>query len=544
MNCYKLNANLLALGCLIAMGWSQHAVAAASTPQRTQPNILFIPVDDLKPMLGCYGDKTIKTPHIDRLAARGMVFLNNHCQQAVCGPTRASLMTGLYPDTTRVYDLATRMRDMNPDILSTPQYFRLMGYETTGVGKTYDSRCVDKKLDEPSWSIPYSQGGENTVYAKESGMPVYGYQNPATKRLNEKATSLAAEEKKKSNGRSENEIFQSIPGSRPPYECMEVPDNAYPDGAVTLGILKVMEKLAAGKKPFFLSVGYQKPHLPFVAPKKYWDMYDPEKLPLAEFRQMPENAPELGYQPGWELRNMYSDVPDDKVLPEKLQRTLIHGYHASVSYTDAQIGILLDKLDELGIADKTIICLWGDHGWHLGDHNIWCKHTNFEQATRAPLIIVAPKAKNAGKKTAAPTEFVDVFPTLCELAGLKVPGHLSGKSLVPLMEGTGDKVKDFALSQYYRVYQGANYMGYALRDERYRYVAWYKIKDSAAWQNKKRDFGMEETPAFTELYDYETDPLEARSLAGAPEQSKRVANYERLLQQKIKDIAACKVNSK
>lgn len=507
-------------------------------------NVLFIPIDDLKPMLGCYGDTTIKTPNIDRLANRGMVFMNNHCQQAICGPTRASLMTGLYPDTTRVYDLSTRMRDMNPDILTIPQYFRQMGYETTGLGKTYDDRCVDEKLDAPSWSIPYdaSQVGGELVFAEKASRAPFEYQHPETVRLYRKASKSLAEASKNGEKKDANSFYHSVPGSRPAFESMDVPDNAYFDGAMTLGAMKAMEKLAAGKKPFFLSVGYLKPHLPFTAPKKYWDLYDPEAIPVAEFMKMPEGAPGLGYQPGWELRQMYTGVPEDEILPEDYQRTLVHGYMACVSYIDGQIGLLLDKLDELGIADNTIICLWGDHGWHLGDHNMWCKHSNFEQATRSPLIIAAPGLKRQGVRTSAPTEFVDIFPSLCELAGLEVPSHLPGKSLVPLMDGREKQVKAFALSQYDRMHEGRAYMGYAVRDERFRYVGWYKIKDQQAWWKKKRDFGLTEEPAFVELYDYRNDRLETQNLATHPEHAGRIAMYQQKLREKLLDITACAVN--
>jgi arylsulfatase A-like enzyme len=450
-------------------------------------------------------------------------------------------MTGLYPDTTRIYDLATKMRDMNPNILTIPQYFRQMGYETTGLGKTYDSRCVDKKLDEPSWSIPYSTRGENMILTEGYESPQYAFQNPETKRLNKAADDLYQQEKKNPNGRSEKEIIKSSPGARPAYECYDVPDDAYYDGARTAGAIKLLEKLAAADKPFFLSVGYQKPHLPFVAPKKYWDLYDPAKIELAEYIQMPKDAPIIGYQPGWEIRGMYSDVPADDVFPEEYQRKLIHGYMACVSYIDAQVGRLLDKLDELGIADNTIICLWGDHGWHLGDHNIWCKHTNFEQGTRSPLIMAAPWTKTKGKSTTAPTEFVDIFPSLCDLAGLEIPSHLPGKSLVPLMDGKSRKIKDFAFSQYPRTPSGKVYMGYALRDDRYRYIAWYKVKNERAYYQKQPGFGMEERPAYIELYDYETDPLETRNLVNDADQAARVAAYEKALQKKITEIATCKV---
>ncbi|MDF7822709.1 sulfatase [Pontiellaceae bacterium B12227] len=530
------------LSLLILITAVERASALAAAQPKIRPNVLFIPIDDLKPMLACYGDDSIKTPNIDRLAERGMVFLNNHCQQAVCGPSRASLMTGLYPDTTRIYDLSTKMRDMNPDILTIPQYFRQMGYETTGLGKTYDSRCVDKMLDEPSWSIPYSKHGENMLIAKGYESPQYAFQDPETRRLNKAADDLYRQEKKKKEGRSEKETILSSPGSRPAFECCDVPDDAYYDGARTAGAMKLLEKLAAADKPFFLSVGYQKPHLPFVAPKKYWDLYDPAEIELADYMKQPEGAPSIGYQPGWELRGMYSDVPKDDMLPEEYQRNLIHGYMACVSYIDAQIGRLLNQLDELGIADSTIICLWGDHGWHLGDHNMWCKHSNFEQGTRSPLIMAAPGMKAKGMKTQAPTEFVDIFPTLCDLAGLEIPSHLPGKSLAVLMDGKAEKVREFALSQYPRTPSGKVYMGYALRDERYRYVAWYKVLDEKVYKAKRPGFGMETEPAFIELYDYKKDPLETRNISGSPEQAQRVAVYEKALQQKIAEIAPCKVN--
>jgi arylsulfatase A-like enzyme len=522
------------------------ALLSAASQAADRPNILFIPVDDLKPMLGCYGDAAIKTPHIDRLAERGMVFLNSHCQQAICGPTRASLMTGLYPDTTRVYDLFTKMRDMNPDVLTLPQYFRQMGYETTGVGKTYDNRCVDPQLDAPSWSIPYyaSEVGGAPVWAEGASRVSFGYQHPETVRLFRQAGKILSEAGRNGQKVDANAVYHSVPGSRPAYESMDVPDNAYFDGAMTLGALNAIENLAAGEKPFFLSVGYLKPHLPFNAPKKYWDLYDPETISVSDFMEMPEGAPQLGYQPGWELRMMYTGVPEDQRLPEDYQRKLIHGYMACVSFVDAQIGLLLDKLDETGIAGNTIICLWGDHGWHLGDHNIWCKHSNFEQATRSPLIIAAPGLKKAGDRSGAPTEFVDIFPTLCELAGLDIPAHLPGKSLVPLMAGTEETVKDFALSQYQREHRGVPYMGYAVRDERFRYIGWYKINDVKAWRTQKRDFGLAEEPAFVELYDYETDPLETRNLAQNPEQAARIRAFKKKLRHRLAGIKACAVNDR
>lgn len=499
------------------------SAAAEKTPKR--PNILFIPVDDLKPLLGCYGDKTAITPNIDRLAKRGLVFLNAQCQQAICGPTRASIMTGLYPDTTRVYDLKTKMRDMNPDVLTLPQYFKNNGYETTGIGKTYDSRCVDSALDKPSWSIPYKKGVAK--YNPDYPRPFIGYQNPETKKI---ARKVMQELRKAENGKNKNagvKSFSKTPGSRPPTECFDIPDDSYRDGATANSVMEIMEELAKGEKPFFLSVGFLKPHLPFVAPKKYWDLYDRSKLAVSPFQDMPKNGIQMAFQPGWELRGQYSDIPKDKKLPKKLQLELIHGYYACVSYVDAQVGKLLDKLDELGIADNTIICLWGDHGWHLGDHSMWCKHSNFEQAVRVPLIISVPNMKAKGKTTNSVVGFIDVFPTLCQLADLPIPKQLQGLSLVPILNDPEASVKEVQMSQYPRYYERKKYMGYTLRSKTHRYVAWIK-------EDKLKDKNIPNTPDFEELYDYTKDPLEKENIAQKSENSKLINYFHQKLMECMK----------
>ena len=482
---------------------------------RAKYNVLMIPVDDLKPLLGCYGNKDILTPNIDRLAARGTVFLNNACQQAVCGPTRASLMTGMYPDHTGVWDLKTRMRDVNPDILSMPQYFIQNGYETTGLGKTYDTRCVDKKRDAPSWSIPY--GSERFEYNPATPKPVRGYLRPETQEA-QKRGRAAIKGKKFRSGSARNRAIAKVAGemAAPATECMDVPDDAYGDGALAAAGCRQLEKLAAGSKPFFLSVGFHKPHLPFVAPKRYWDLYDRDKIALAPFQEHSKNAVEIAYHTSGELRS-YSNMPDTGDFPTEQQAELIHGYRACVSYVDAQIGKLLDKLDALGLTDKTVVCLWGDHGWHLGDHAMWCKHSNFEQAVRAPLIVAAP-GQPVGRKTDAPTAFVDVFPTLCDLAGLSVPKHLPGKSLVPLIADPSGSVREASLSQYPRRIDGQPVMGYTLRDRRYRYVKWLQMNFRAG-ERKGLLVGHE-------LYDYETDPHETVNQADNPEFTAVVARFE------------------
>lgn len=293
---------LFVILCLCALG----TAPVFATP----PNVLFIAIDDLKPMLGCYDDPDVLSPNIDRLAERGTVFLNNACQQAICGPSRASLMTGLYPDSTRVFDLQTRMRDVNPSILTLPEYFQKQGYATTGTGKIYDPRCVDQQLDAPSWSIPYRRSTAG-FYSKATGAPYNGFHDPRV-RVNHQAIkkTMQAEGVAKENAQAYKRLEAQSPDGKPVFECLEVnvPDDAYHDGAVLNSVLDQLEGLTQSDQPFFLGVGFSKPHLPFVAPKKYWDMYDRDAIQLAPFEQMPEGAPEYAFQPSWELRS-YSGVP-------------------------------------------------------------------------------------------------------------------------------------------------------------------------------------------------------------------------------------------
>ncbi len=424
-------------------------------------NILFIAIDDLKPDLGCYGDTIVMTPNMDKLASQGFVFENNHCQQAVCAPSRASILTGKRPDYTKVWDLKTLIRDKNPDIVTMPQYFKSLGYQTAAVGKIFDYRSVDKLADSVSWSYRY-QDVKNTS-------PIGG-----------------------------GYIFET---RRVSTEAPDVDDSVTIDGEVVKRTKAYLKKFAKEDKPFFMAVGFYKPHLPFVAPKKYWDMYNRDEIRLPDYQKDPVNAPGYATQPGWELRTIYKDVPRDfdTPIPVAKQKELIHGYYACVTFIDRQVGKVLDELDSLGLRDNTVIVLWGDHGWHLGDHNMWCKHTNYEQATRAPLIFsYDSKLKGA---TQSPTEFVDVYPTLCDLAGIPAPKNLDGVDLVPLMEHKVKSVKEYAVSQFPR----GNKMGYAFRDNRYRYVVW--VKDFTS----EKPFN-DSLVADEELYDYVTDPKETRSL--------------------------------
>ncbi len=473
-------------------------------------NVLFIAIDDLKPILGCYGDKSMLTPAIDELAQNGVVFTNAHCQQAICGPSRASLMTGMRPDYTRVWDLKTKMRDVNPDILSIPQHFKKNGYTTVAIGKIYDPRCVDKQLDGPSWSIPYRESAAY-VYPEKYGEPGLSYYAlDENKRQVNKYTQEAI---------SKGENVHSYVSKRfkPSVECADVEDGAYQDGQIANNAIKYISQLAEEDKPFFLAVGFKRPHLPFTAPKKYWDLYKREEIELASFRGAVKNGVDIAYHNNGELHT-YTDIPAlasfsdifTNNLPEWKQKELIHGYKACVSFVDAQIGKVINELKKTGLDKNTVIVLWGDHGWHLGDHSLWCKHSNFEQATRVPLIVSAPGSQK-GIKNGSSVEFVDVFPTLCDLTGINIPDVVDGSSLKPILAGNAKKVKDFAISQYPR---GNKQMGYSIRTERYRYTAWFAI-DFQKGEKASYDKLIAE-----ELYDYKKDEFETKNLVGKKSYSK------------------------
>ncbi|MEP4095826.1 sulfatase-like hydrolase/transferase [Reichenbachiella sp.] len=450
-------------------------------------NVLFIAVDDLKPLIGAYGDGYAITPNIDRLAAMGTTFTNAHCQQAVCAPSRASLLTGLRPDLTEVWDLQTQIRKKIPNILTMPQYLKENGYTTVGMGKIFDSRSVDRRHDAQSWSIPYQHVN---VVDKKHGNNLFGFQAPENKKKLKEIRKQA-----KDIGVPPEKMWGYVTKRyKPSTEMLDASDEAYFDGALTVKAIEQLKELSKKPAPFFLAVGFHKPHLPFVAPKKYWDLYKRENLPLADYQQWAKGTVKLSYHDLGEMRS-YTDIPEsideNGVLEESKQRELVHGYYACVSYIDAQIGKMLDELEAKGLRENTTIILWGDHGWHLGDHGLWCKHSNFEQATRSPLIIADSRMK-AGSENSSPVEFVDIFPTLLDLLNLPEPDHLQGESLIKILGGKAKSVKEYAVSQYPR----GKIMGYTLRDDRYRFVAWYK--------------GGRQTSnvLLKELYDYKKDPDE------------------------------------
>ena len=472
------------------------ALASPALFAQNKKNILILNVDDLKPSLGCYGDSQAVTPQIDKLASRGTVMLANYCQQAVCAATRVSMYTGLRPDSTGIHDLYTHMRDINPDVITLPEFYKNQGYQSVGYGKILHGAKND---DKPrSWSERHDS---DLPYNEDHPAPVIGkFQNPELMQL---AKDFSIEGKRFNTGK----FMAQLKKTNKYYatESLDLPDDAYPDGAVAKGGIQSLQKFAKTKDPFCLVLGFRKPHLPFVAPKKYWDMYDRSKFELAKNQRNSQNGISYALHTYGEL-GAYAGYQLGEPVIEAKQRELIHGYYACVSFVDAQIGKVMAELDRLDLAKDTIVVLWGDHGWHLGDHGLWCKHSNFEQATAAPLIVVAP-GMTPNQKTTSQTEFVDIFPTICEFTGHQPPKQLEGDSLFPILKDASASVKDYSVSQYPR----GGRIGYSLRAGRYRGVFWMKpgiISFS--------DF-KEQLISDMELYDYKNDPTESVNQAKNPE---------------------------
>lgn len=469
----------------------------AAEPLATRrPNILFIAVDDLRTELGCYGASHVRSPHIDRLARSGLVMDRAYCQQAVCSPSRSSLMTGTRPDTTRVWDLQTHFRKALPDVVTLGQHFKNQGYFVQGTGKIFHGGYDDP----PTWSVPW-QTPKAPRYAR-----------PENRALDQR-TSAAGSAGAKPGKAGRKKAAGAVTERRgPAFEDADVPDDTFQDGKVAGFAVTRLRELAAKPEPFFLAVGFIKPHLPFVAPRKYWDLYDPSAIRLAPNPYRPKGAPDYAVLPGGELRN-YAGIPEGPI-PDDLARRLKHGYYAALSYMDAQVGRLLDELDRLQLRTNTIVVLWGDHGWKLGEHQAWCKHSNVENDVNAPLIVSVPGMRSAGRHSRALVEFVDIYPTLCELAGLPLPGHLEGLSFRPLLEDPDRPWKTAVFSQYPRPQKGG-LMGYSMRTDRYRFTRWVGRDDPARVDA-------------VELYDHQADPQENENLAGKPEQA---ALVERLTAQ-------------
>ena len=433
-------------------------------------NILFIAVDDLRPALGCYGDPLAITPNIDRLSKQGVVFGRAYTQAPSCAPSRTSMLTGLRPDELKVTNHATHFRDTRPDVVTLPQIFKKNGYETMSIGKIFH----------------FSKGFNDTVSWTRPELYVTGI-------------------KREQYVLSENRTV----GKAASTETADVHDTAYWDGKITNEAINFLNEMKDIDRNFFLGVGFLKPHLPFSAPKKYWDLHDPVDFQYIQNRDRPENAPEIAFHKWQELRG-YSDIPSTGSLTVEKEMQLRHGYYACVSYVDAQIGKILYVLDELGLRKNTIIVLWGDHGYHLGEQDLWCKSTNFELSARVPVIISAPGTGKSGVSCDAIIESVDLYPTLIDLCGIHPIGDLSGSSLVPLLKNPSCEWKNIAFNQFARPYSAAigggqpvSHMGYSVRTESWRFTAWYNVNT-----------GSFEYP---ELYSLQEQVIPSENLAGKSE---------------------------
>jgi uncharacterized sulfatase len=455
------------------------SAAALAQPKRG-PNVLFIATDDMNTALGCYGHPVVKTPHLDRLAARGVRFDRAYCQFAFCSPSRTSLMTGLGPDTTKVYNLQKHFREAVPDVVTLAQCFKNNGYFSARVGKIYHygnpgDIGTDGLDDAPSWSH----------------------------RINPKGIDKA-EEPKLTNHTPE----RKNPGSSISFYASPAPDEEHTDGMVAAEIIKLMQQNK--DKPFFLAAGFFRPHCPFIAPKKYFDMYPPEKL-----EPVPYTEGENKIAPPWAY---WTDPPNWNMSRRQIQQAL-QAYYASISFVDANVGKLLDALDRLKLTGNTIIVFWSDHGYGNGEHGQWMKQTIFDAATRLPLIIATPQTKAKNKACFRTVELLDLYPTLADLCGLKnVPANLHGKSLRPLLNNPNAKWDRPAISQ---VNRGGKVMGYSVRTERYRYSEWANGTEGE------------------ELYDYQTDPKELKNLA----KSDAHANLKTELQTQLRTITKARGRS-
>ena len=453
-------------------------------------NVLFIAVDDLRPELGCYGAAHMKTPHLDRLASQGMTFERAYCQVAVCNPSRSSVLSGTRPDTTGVLDNQHFMRPNMPDVISLPQQFKNHGYTSLSLGKIFHHSEREPGDDPQSWSEPSWYHGEPFKHWFTQESLEYVKQLKALPKAQQPKKLRAA-----------------------PFEAADEPDASYPDAQTAAKAIETLQRLKAEAKPFFLGVGFVKPHLPFTCPQKYWDLYPETSIQLAANAQRPKAAPEPAFHNNYELRS-YGTVPENGPISDAMALKLIRGYRACVSFMDAQLGRVLAELDRLGLRENTLIVLWGDHGYHLGENGLFTKMTNFEQGTRVPLLVSNPGMKTAGKRTRALVELVDLYPTLAQLCDLPLPKHLEGTSFAPLLEKPDQPWKKAAFSQYLRTGKPPH-TGRSLRTDRWRYTEWHDLKGK---------------PTGVELYDELNDPQETANLENEPSHAETVEQMAAQLQ--------------
>jgi len=465
--------------------------AALPLHAATRTNVLFIMADDLRPELGCYGSVAV-TPHLDALAKRGVLFQRAYCQQAVCNPSRSSMLTGLRPGTLGLYVNGTHFRELKPEVATLPSWMKEHGYTTRCVGKIFHNWHTQEHGDPRSWSAP-----EFLHYANH-GDDMPQVSGPLPPNLATLTSTLRPY------------------GKVPLCECREVPDEAYYDGRVAAEAVRVLGEIK--DRPFFLGVGFWKPHAPFNAPKKYWDLYQRDRLPALNPAR-PAAAPEIAFHPSTEIlgpREQQKQPNAEQVAEMR------HGYFACVSYMDAQLGKVTAALEQMGLQDSTLIVFWGDHGYHLGEHGLWAKTSNFELDARVPLIVAPPKAKHAGASTRALVEMVDLFPTITALCGVPEAPGLDGVSLVPLLNDPQASGKAAAYTQFPRpAYPDRTpggkpeVMGVSVRTPTLRYTEWRNYHTGSV--------------VASELYDHSRDEAEMNNAIATPADSAVLEQARQLL---------------
>ena len=433
--------------------------------QPLQPNVLFIAIDDLNNDLGCYGNPQVKSPNIDRLAARGVRFERAYAQYTLCNPSRASFLSGRRPETTRIFELQTAPRKAMPESVFLPQLFRQHGYFTARFGKVYHEGRDDKLSWDISESVEFTDAQERALHQRR-------YDNP--------------------------------PGQRTPdWSPLDTPEANTRDARIAQAIAHLIEEKAKAGKPFFLAAGLNKPHLPWNVPKSYFSLY---------------RAADIKFQPDLPLHTIPSVALMTELFgsPQPASRAeAVAAYYSAITYMDAQVGVLLAQLDRLKLWDNTIVVLFSDHGFHLGDHGgLWAKLTLFEQSARTPLIIAAPQSKQAGKASPRVVELLDLYPTLAKLCNLPAPAGLEGRSLVPLLQQPRANWPHAAYTMVYHEVGSDRIEGKSVRNERWRYTEWEAGRKGV------------------ELYDHDRDPREFNNLAAEPRYAKTVRAMKQLLERR------------
>jgi len=458
------------------------AIFAGCVSVAEAKNAVFIIVDDLRPKLGCYGDAAAISPCMDKLAKDSTLFSRAYCQYPVCNPSRSSFLSGMRPDSTGVY--GNEKQALSPvalkDVLVMNRHFANSGFEVAGFGKVYH----DGVGPEGGWTRPF-------VVSKW-----LDYVRPENKAIGDNYFS------------PKRPKDQKMPSS---WEAEDVPDDAYCDGIVAREAVQSLKELAEQKKPFLLLVGFRHPHMPWCAPKKYWDLYDRESLPTAANRNFPEGAPEVALNRFGELWS-YANTPDGP-LTEALQKQSVHAYYACMSYVDAQVGKVISALKELNLYEDTVIVLISDNGYQMGDNGTWCKEVNWEATNRIVCMLRAPGHGQPGQVLDNLVELVDVYPTLCAASGIPIPKHCEGKSLLPLVDDPKAPWTDIAFSQFRR----GEVMGRSIRTERYRFTLWERGDGDLVGR---------------ELYDLKADPQGNVNVAEHPGEQARALELTKLLQEK------------